>query len=268
MTQKDMPRIKMLFSEPVPQSPQVPAHHAYWRKIIERTARPGVTVDFTGLKQGYYGITGYEQLYDSVEMVKKACEAEQKGYDVFIIGCASDMALKECRSLVNIPVVAPTESTSLVAATLGERFSIIDLQSYTRPVIERAVRNAGLIDKLASIRSPEGLNAGVAGRMTREGKQDQLVEMLRSEMVKAVKEDGAEALFVSCIVTSALVYIKELHDVEGAPVLDIMSPTIKMAEVLFDMKKAHGIGVCRRSSHLPPSAGFDINKPIMNEMKS
>jgi hypothetical protein len=121
-----------------------------------------------------------------------------------------------------------------------------------------------LTSKRASIRSPEGLTAGIAGRMSREGKQDQLVEMLRSEMVKAVREDGAEALFVSCIVTSALVYIKELHEVEGVPVLDIMSPTIKMAEVLFDMKKSHGIGVCRRSSHMPPSAGFDINKPIMN----
>ena len=55
-------------------------------------------------------------------MVEMAYEAEKKGYDAFIIGCASDMGLGEARSLVGIPVVAPTESATLLACTSGSAF--------------------------------------------------------------------------------------------------------------------------------------------------
>lgn len=261
---EDYVEAKFLFCEPVPQSPEVPAHHAWWKRTIERVARPGVTVDFTGLKKGYYGITTYEQGYNGIEMAKRAYEAEKNGYDVFIIGCASDMGLKECRALTSMPVVAPTESSALLASTLGERFSVIDLQRFTRPVIEGAVRNAGLSSKLASIRCPEGMSAGKAFQMSHGGKQDELVEIMKSEMVKAIKEDGAEALFVSCIVTSAFLSMKEVHEIEGVPVIDIMAATLKMAEVLLDLKKAYGMGVCRKSSYISPSPGWDKNLPVMN----
>ena len=264
MAKNETTKAKFLFCEPVPQSPEVPAHYAWWKRTIERVARPGISVDFTGLKKGYFGITTYEQGYNSMEMAKRAYEAEKNGYDVFIIGCASDMGLKECRALTNIPVVAPTESSALVASTLGERFSVIELQGFTRPVIEGAVRNAGLSSKLASIRYPEGMTAGKAFQMSHDGKQDQLVEILKSEMVKAIKDDGAEALFVSCIVTSALLSMKEVHEVEGVPVIDIMAATLKMAELLLDLKKAYGIGVCRKSSYRSPSPGWDKNLPVMN----
>jgi len=94
-------------------------------------------------------------------------------------------------------------------------------------------------------------------------KEDQLVEILKSEMVKAVKDDRAEALFASHIVTSALLSMKEVHEVEGVPVVDILAATLKMAEVLLDMKKAYGIGVCRKSSYRSPSPGRDMNLPVM-----
>ncbi|OGO30167.1 MAG: hypothetical protein A2Z29_07735 [Chloroflexi bacterium RBG_16_56_11] len=262
MTPSKSAGIKILMCEPVPERPEVPAHRAWWQKTAERVARPGVTLDFKGLKKGYFGITTYEQAYNGVEMAQRAFEAEKKGYDAFIIGCASDMGLKECRALTGIPVVAPTEASCLVASTLGDKFSVIDLQGFTRPVIEGAIRNAGLSSKLASIRYPDGLTAGKAFQMTYGGKQDQLIEMLTSEMAKAVKEDGAEALFVSCIVTSALLNMKEVREVAGVPVIDILAASIKMAEAMVDLKRAYGISVCRKSLYLSPSSGWDKQLPI------
>jgi allantoin racemase len=254
--------IKVLFCEPVPVTPGSPAHHAWWKETVSRVARPGVTLDITGLKEGYYGITTYEQSFNAVQMAQRAYEAEKKGYDAFIIGCASDMALKECRALTNIPVVAPTEASALLAATMGDRFSVIDLQTFTRPVIEGAIRNAGVISKLASIRSPEGLDAAKAAKMSAGGQQDQLVDLLKAEMIKAVKEDGAEAVFVSCIVTSALVSMKKVWEIEGVPVIDILAASLKMAEVLTDLKRAYGMGVSRKSIYISPSEGWEKQLPI------
>lgn len=260
MTAKET--IKIQFCEPVPVMPGAPAHHTWWKETVRRVARPGVKFDITGLKEGYFGITTYEQSFNAVQMAQRAYEAEKKGYDAFIIGCASDMALKECRALTSIPVVAPTEASALLASTMGDRFSVIDLQTFTRPVIEGAIRNAGVLSKLASIRSPEGLDAAKAAKMTAGGQQDQLVELLKAEMVKAVHQDGAEAIFVSCIVTSALVSMKGVWEIEGVPVIDILAASLIMAEALSDLKSAFGTSVSRKSIYMAPSEGWEKQLPI------
>jgi len=263
MTPKETVKTKILLCEPVPERKEVPPHRAWWQKTVELVARPGITMDYVDLKKGYMGLSTYEQAYNGIQMAQRAYEAEKKGYDAFIIGCASDMGLKECRALVNIPVVAPTEASSLLASTLGEKFSVIDLQPFTRPVIEGAIRSAGLLDKLASIRSPEGLTAAKSFKMTFGGEQEKLIELLTGEMAKAVKEDGAEALFVSCVITSALLTMQGVREVEGAPVIDQVAASLKMAEILLDLKRAYGTGVCRKSIYLAPSPGWDKQIPII-----
>jgi allantoin racemase len=257
-------KIKILLCEPVPAMEPNPRHRAYWNKTLEKVARPDVTLDYVNISRGYLGLSGYEQLYGSVEMVKRAFQAEKHGYDAFIIGCASDMALMECRSLVNIPVIAPTEACGHIAATLGNKFSIIDLQYATRPVIEGAVRNAGLSPKLASVRSPEGMDADKVSQLTSEDPA-KAVQIFRDEMKRAIKEDGAEALLVSCMLTSAFLTEHGLYEVEGVPVIDLLAGSLKMAEIMIDLQDSFGTGVCKNTIYRATSSGWDKELPILEE---
>ena len=50
--------------------------------------------------------------------------AERNGYDAFIIGCYLDTGLQRARSLVDIPALGVTETSMLVACTLGRKFSM------------------------------------------------------------------------------------------------------------------------------------------------
>ena len=252
---------RILLCEPVPAMEPNPRHHAYWTKTLEKVGRPDTTLDFINISRGYMELSGYEQLYGSVEMVKRACQAEKQGYDAFIIGCASDMALMECRSMVNIPVIAPTEACGHIAAALGNRFSIIDLQSATKPVIEAAVRNAGLSAKLASVRSPEGMNAAKSAKLSSED-PSKAVQVYRSEMEKAIAEDGAEALMVSCIITSAFLTEHGLYEVDGVPVIDLLAGSLKAAETMIDLQKAYGTTVCRNTIYRTPPPGWDKDLPM------
>ena len=236
----------------------------WWQNTVELVGSPGTTVDFVGLRKAYTGPTPFEQSYGGIQMALRAHEAEKTGYDVFIIGCASDMGLRECRAMANIPVVAPTEATALLASTLGNKFSAINLQSSTDAGIEEAIRNAGLIDKLASVRSPSGLTIEKAFDMSMspdKEEQKKITQILTTEMSKAVNEDRAEALFISCTHTSAFLTMQGINEVEGIPVLDLFAASLKLAEILVDLKRGFGTKVCKGSIYLAPSVDWEKQKP-------
>lgn len=232
----------------------------WYRKTIDAVARPGTTVDFVGLRKGYTkASTPYAIFYNAQGQVERAYEAEKKGYDAFMIGCAFDPGLKECRSVVNIPVVAPLESAALLSCTLGNNFSIIVLDPSWIQMVINSIRTYGLKDKLASIRCPRGLIFQDAAEMSFAGgeKQAKLVDLLVKEMGKAIEEDGAEVLFVGCTIGSTVLSMNNVHQVDGRPIIDPLAAEIKMAEVLADFQRVHGTCVCKSSIYHPPSPGWE-----------
>ena len=104
--------------------------------------------------------------------VERAYEAAEKGYDAFIIGCGWDPALKECRSVVDIPVVAMLESAALLACTLGNKFSVIAFEANWVPLLQNIIRSYGLQDRLASVRCPSGIKFTDAFEMLLGGKME------------------------------------------------------------------------------------------------
>jgi allantoin racemase len=254
---------RILFCEPVPEQSEAKPQWAWWRETAEKVAKPGTTVDFGGLKHAYPEATTFEQSYNGIQMALKAYEAEKKGYDAFIIGCASDMGLRECRALVNIPVVAPMESTVLLASILGSKFSAINLQPSADASIEIAIRNAGLIDKLASIRCPPGMTIPKAFSMSLGTEQKQLTEMFTAEMSRAVIEDKAEVVFVSCTHTGAFLTHQGIREISGVPVLDLFAASLKLAETMVDLRRAYGTAVCKKSIYMAPSKGWENLIPAL-----
>lgn len=259
MTPKESTKTKVLMCQPISETDEIRPEWDWWRKTKELVGKPSTIVDFTTLKKAYPNPTKFEQSYNGIQVALKAYEAEKNGYDAFIIGCSSDMGVEECRALVNIPVVAPTEATVHLASTLGSKFSAINLQADVDYTIERAVRNAGLIDRLASIRCPPGLNVAEAISIPNrsEHEQKKLVERFTAEMSKAVHEDRAEVLFVGCIHSSGFLTMRGIYEVEGAPVIDLFAASLKMAETLVDLKRAFGTAVCKKTVYTTPFTGWE-----------
>jgi Asp/Glu/hydantoin racemase len=82
-------------------------------------------------------------------------------------------------------------------------------------------------------------------------------------MAKAANEDGAEALFVSCVVTSAFLSMQGVREVSGTPVIDPVAASLKLTETLVDLKRAYGTGVCRRSIYTALVPGWEKQIPII-----
>lgn len=81
-------------------------------------------------------------------------------------------------------------------------------------------------------------------------------------MSRAVKQDGAEVLWVACTISAAILTTQGIYKVDGAPVLDLFAAAIKMAEIMVDLQRAYGISVCRESIYYPPRPGWEEQIPI------
>ena len=260
---KNKGAIKLMMSEPV--FGEAPRQHWPWlTKILDEVGQPGTTVDYVNLRHGYKVVRTYARAYNALQIVQRAYEAEKKGYDGLIIGCASDLGMKEARSMVDIPVVGATEAAALLACTLGNKFSVICTDPTACARTESLIKSYGLGDRLAGVSSPPGLTAHKNFAMVGEGEEGQkkVVEMLTAEMRRAVLEDRAEVVWVSCVPSSTCVAIHGVHEVEGAPVINLFAASLKLAETLASFKKAFGTVVCKRSIYLGPAPGWEQEIPI------
>jgi allantoin racemase len=254
---------RLMLSEPV--YGEGPRQHWDWlTKILGEVGNPGTTVDYVNLRHGYKVVRTYARAYNALQIVQRAYEAEKKGYDGLIIGCASDLGMKEARSMVNIPVVGATEATALLACSLGNKFSVICTDPTACARTESLIKSYGLGDRLAGVSSPPGLTAHKNFAMMGEGEEGQkkVVEMLTSEMRRAVLEDRAEVVWVSCVPSSTCVAMHGVHEVEGAPVVNLFAASLKLAETLVSLKRAYGTVVCKRSIYLGPAPGWEKEIPI------
>ena len=249
-------KIKIMISEPVPSSPGIiPEYFSWAQEIAKIVARPGTVIDYVSLRDGYLSDGAYASAYNAIMMVQRAYEAEKKGYDAFITGCAGDPNLKECRALVNIPVVGTTEASVLLSSILGNKFSIIATAPEHKIELEHLINGYGLIDKLASIRYPQGLVMEIEEPQER-------IAILTAEMAKAINEDNAEALFVAHVPDSIMLKTHKIYEIEGVPIVDSFSASVKLAEMLVDLKRAFGTGVCKKSIYKSMTLGWEKEIPI------
>jgi len=262
--------IKILVSDPIHNSGErASIEYARYQKIVDTIARPGTTLDFTSLKPGYFTSRGtaYPDAVNAIGIAEKAYEAEKRGYDAFIIGCVWDIGLKEARSLVKIPVAAPTESSALLACTLGRKFSVIASHYVDACKYRDMIQRYGFGDRLASVRYPPGFIAGNGFKLIFGGEKEQIefTERVTAEMRKAVEEDSAEVVWYACTLGTTLLTMHGVHEVDGAIVIDAFVAALKMAEIMVDMQRAYGTSVCRASIYQSPKPGWEKERPIASD---
>lgn len=257
--------MKLMLSDPIPGLPGNP-HWAWYQKTVDAVARPGTTVDFAYLPEGYFRMpTGaYAAAYNAIGMVQNAYRAEKGGYDGFLIGCATDPGLREARALLSIPVLAPTESAAHLASMVGNKFSIMAFRPGSRGIFESQIHGYGLRDKLVSVRCHQAFIEQSSFELIFGGDEGQqkFVELVTDEMRRAVREDGAEALIVACTIGITVLAMHGVHQVDGAPVIDSVAAQIKMAETFVDLRKVYRTGVCKASIYSPPLPGWEKEVPI------
>ena len=177
--------------------------------------------------------SAYEEAMAVPATVERIVQCEKEGFDAAIIGCFGDPGLEAARELVEMPVLGPCESSLLVAAGLGHKFSILTIFDNLIAGQEHLAHRVGVRDKLASVRA--------TGIPVLELMSDPAATKKRLIDVAGacVREDRADALLFGCMTMSFLDMGDEIGAAVGAPVVNAGRAALKHAEILVSMGLSH-----------------------------
>ncbi len=199
---------------------------------FEQYAAPGTAISVAHLDEGPESIESeYEEALAVPDFLKKAKEAEAEEFDAVISDCFGDPGVRPAREVVDIPVVGAAESSLVLAASLGQRFSVITVLKSVVPMIENLASTVGLRGRLASVRC---VNIPVLEL----GDREKLKNALFEEMLKAIELDEAHVLVLGCTGMTGVANSLQSRLRENGfdvPVIDPAAAALKHAETLVTL---------------------------------
>ena len=242
--------VRIALVSPMAGNPADEKRRQVAEKVFIRNANKlkeeGTTIDYHLLEKGFtstdYFCSEAFSVWNDFEVFHTVRGLERQGYDAAVIHCFSDPLLFPCRQVVDLPVIGVVQTSLMFASLMGPRFGVI---TFCRPL-------TGIIDRLIEKYGYKSL----AGRtLSMDTKPEEFVRAYNDshELIARFErcarrsiEDGAEVLVPGCMVMANLLcvpqgcdeYPQGIKEVDGVPVLDVLSTAVRMAEVLVSMKKA------------------------------
>jgi allantoin racemase len=154
-------------------------------------------------------------------MVRTALQAGP--FDVAVVNCFADPAVRALREVTGAPVLGPAESSCRLALILGRRFGVVSTGSNAGGWTEMQVREMGLDARCAGA---AGIEVGVlALREDRGATVGAIVEEARR-----LAERGAEVIVLGCTGMAELAH--EVAAQLGMPVLEPLAVALNLADLV------------------------------------
>ncbi|WP_111559039.1 aspartate/glutamate racemase family protein [Paracoccus sediminilitoris] len=166
----------------------------------------------------------HDEVMAAPHLLREVAQAEAEGADAIVIACFDDPAIGACREIATGPVIAICEAGMTAASMVATTFSIVTTLPRSVPVIEELVRKYGQDHKCRRVRS-----AAIPVLALEEPGSDAR-DRVRAEIMRAIDEDGCEAVLLGCAGMSDLT--AWLTTETGIPVIDGVSVATKLAEAL------------------------------------
>jgi Asp/Glu/hydantoin racemase len=226
---------------------------AYDRALQEqfrKVARPDTEIVMHGMQPGTYrsNYPGDDikhvalQYIHGLQFMTAALRAERNGFDAYAISTLPEPALREVRSLVDIPVVGYGESAMLTACQLGRSFGVlVFIDELSEQVTENAARH-GLATRFAGARHvgfrfPDVLKAF--------DDPEPLIERFR-DAARVLIASGAEVIIPGEAPLNVLLARNGVNEVDGVAIVDSLGAWVKQAEAMVDLRRSGGARPSRR----------------------
>ena len=215
--------------------------------MLRALESPGVVVSHAEIDTGPGSIEcEFEAAMAAPGTVAKIIEAEREGVDAVVIDCMGDPGLRPSRETVSIPVLGPGQTGMLIAALLGQTFSVVTVLRRLRPSFENTAALAGISGKLASVRAVD------IPVLALEADLERTQRLLVDEAAKGVEQDGAEAILFGCTgLLGCAAAVREGLLARGidVPVIDPIPNAVAVAAAMARL----GLAQSKRTYPMPPA---------------
>lgn len=160
------------------------------------------------------------------------------------------------------------------AAMMGYKFGIVHISPYNIPETEEHMAKYGVKDRCAGIRPIEGWDSGLEEGLTSSGGTLKAFISTARRLI----EDGAEVIIPGCSLMSPTIRMapgaKEedefpggLTHVDGVPIVDVLSVTLKTAEAMASLYRAGSGWISRKLLFAqPPAEVLEMSKQVTENM--
>ena len=181
-------------------------------------------------------LSGLHHILETPALVKKAIEAEQKGFDAVIQSNTFDPGVEASRLAVRIPVIGLLRTSLHFAATLCDRFGLIVPLETHIPHTARLVQTYGMSNFVTGIRT-----VGLYDTGDLSGYHDVVLQRTL-EVGKELVAQGAQALIpLGGKIYPYVVTPEELEPDLGVPVINTKAVGVSYAELMARSKIKHSI---------------------------
>jgi Asp/Glu/hydantoin racemase len=125
----------------------------------------------------------------------------------------------------------------------GQRFAIMLFIDRMVPLYQEQMRLYGLADRCAGIRASGLTFADILGGFTDPAT---VIPRLQEAARRIARETGADVVIPGEVPMNLLLAINGVNRVDDIPLIDSLACTIKMAEMMVDLRRATGIAHSRQ----------------------
>jgi len=228
------------------------AYEKQLKEHIKSAADPGTEVHTNGTTKGGTAVEyRFTEYFFAREMIENGLRAEQQGFDAYVIGTTNDAGLLQSREVLNIPVIGITEAAVHMACMMGRNFALVTPNEKMIPHFEELVRSYGLKNRLVGIQYTD-FKIPELGRIFEDlMMQQRQLTQFRESARKAIHA-GAEVIIPIGGIAGLFLARSHIHEIDGVPVLDTISISVKMAEMMAKLKTITRTFVSRRLSFAGP----------------
>jgi len=238
----------------------LPAYEERMRAHIGNVVRPDTEVVLHGMLPGTYRGNypgediAFRYLFEmhATQWAVHAINAESQGFDAFALCSLPDPLLAEIRTLVDIPVTGSGETCFHLATMYGHRFGMLLFITRMASRYWQQVESHGLARHCVGI-EPVGFSFNdVQEAFANPGP---LIDRFRAAARRMI-DLGADVIIPGEIPLNVLLASEGVSRVDDVPLMDSLAVTLKMAEMMVDLKAHCGLSYSRRGwSNAAPDKG-------------
>ena len=217
---------------------------------MKKIARPDTEIVMHGQRIGTYPADypgddlAYSYLYwmHGQQWIAGALKAQQQGFDAYAMCTMPNPMIREIRTVVDIPVTGYGESSALIACQLGQKFGVMTFIPQLVPLYTERIKSYGLTERCAGV---QWTGFGFRDVLAGYSNPGPLIERFQESARAMIKSTGADVLIGGSMPLSVLLASHGVSRVDDVPIVDGLAATIKMAEMMVDLKRSSGLSVSR-----------------------
>jgi Asp/Glu/hydantoin racemase len=219
----------------------------YMQRLQERLttyASPGVQFEVHGMSPPDRYLSSLTEFRCAAQTIRNVLQAQQQGYDAFVIGHFQEPGLVQCRTVVDIPVVGLGEATMLQSCTLGQTFGLITINPVFIPWHREQIVRLGLQQRATGVLALDTQVTTYIEAFEQDAAYQQVREAFRRHAQQLV-EQGAEVIIPAGGLPMLLFARESNFTIQHPVVLNAIATVAVMAEAAVRLHRLTGAAVSR-----------------------